>query len=111
MNSRRLMAFPAAPRIRPYHIVAPKYRCASQQNGLPIGSYGSSADMAAALSAVRFAQEATSSAYFGSSIMLTWAATTRQPSGKRTQVCICRPTFVGALARWNSVEATAWSRP
>ena len=47
----------------------------------------------------------------GSSIKLTCAATTRQPSAKRTQVCICRPTFPGTLARWNSVEATAWSRP
>ena len=29
---------------------------------------------------------------------LTWAATIRQPSGKRAQVCICRPTLPGALA-------------
>src|SRR6476646_8652382 len=28
----------------------------------------------------------------GSSMMLTWAATILHPSGKRTQVCICRPT-------------------
>ena len=30
----------------------------------------------------------------GSSMMLTCAATILQPSGKRTQVCICRPTFL-----------------
>ena len=36
---------------------------------------------------------------FGSSITLTWAATTNQPSGKRTQVCICRPTLPGDVAR------------
>ena len=47
----------------------------------------------------------------GSSITLTCAATTRQPSGKRTQVCIWRPILPGTLARWNSVEATAQSRP
>ena len=35
----------------------------------------------------------------GSSIKLTWAATTRQPSGKRTQVCIWRPILPGTLAR------------
>jgi hypothetical protein len=35
----------------------------------------------------------------GSSMMLTWAATIRQPSAKRTQVCICRPTRPGALSR------------
>ena len=28
---------------------------------------------------------------------LTWAATMRQPSGKRTQVCICRPVLPGAV--------------
>ena len=47
----------------------------------------------------------------GSSIMLTWAATMRQPSGKRTQVCICRPTLPAALSRRNRVAATAQSRP
>ena len=31
----------------------------------------------------------------GSSMMLTCAATIRQPSGNRTQVCICRPTSSG----------------
>ena len=36
---------------------------------------------------------------FGSSMMLTWAATTRQPSGNRIQVCICRPTLPGAVSR------------
>ncbi len=36
---------------------------------------------------------------------LTWAATIRQPSGKRTQVCICRPTLPGALSRRNRVAA------
>jgi len=35
----------------------------------------------------------------GSSIVLTWAATMRQPSGKRTQVCIWRPTLPDAFAR------------
>src|SRR4051812_1161340 len=35
----------------------------------------------------------------GSSMMLTWAATIRQPSGKRTQVCIWRPTRPGTLSR------------
>src|SRR5262249_37091798 len=43
--------------------------------------------------------EAHVSATFGSSMMLTWAATILQPSGKRTQVCICRPTRPGALSR------------
>jgi len=38
-------------------------------------------------------------AYFGSSIVLTCAATTCQPSGNRTQVCIWRPTLPGWLAR------------
>ena len=46
-----------------------------------------------------------------SSIKLTCAATTCQPSGKRTQVCCCRPTLPGTVSRRNSVEATAWSRP
>ena len=46
-----------------------------------------------------------------SSMMLTWAATMRQPSGKRTQVCICRPTLPGADSRRNRVAATAQSRP
>ena len=32
-------------------------------------------------------------------IRLTCAATTRQPSGNRTQLCICRPTLPGALSR------------
>ena len=49
--------------------------------------------------------------FAGSSMRLTCAATTRQPSGKRTQVCICRPTLPGMLSRWNRVEATAQSRP
>ena len=31
----------------------------------------------------------------GSSMTLTWAATIRQPSGKRIQVCICRPILPG----------------
>ena len=31
--------------------------------------------------------------------------------GKRTQVCIWRPVLPGTLGRWNSVEATAQSRP
>ena len=35
----------------------------------------------------------------GSGMMLTWAATTFQPSGKRTQVCIWRPTLPGKLSR------------
>ena len=43
----------------------------------------------------------------GASMMLTCAATTRQPSGKRTHVCICRPTLPARAGRWNSVEATA----
>ena len=47
----------------------------------------------------------------GSSITLMWAATIRQPSGKRTQVCICRPTLPGAPSRRNSVAAMARSRP
>jgi hypothetical protein len=45
--------------------------------------------------------------HFGSSMKLTCAATTRQPSGKRTQVCICCPILQGTLARRNSVDATA----
>ena len=48
---------------------------------------------------------------YPSLITLTWAATTNQPSGKRTQVCICRPTLPGMVARWNRVEAIAKSRP
>ena len=32
-------------------------------------------------------------------------------SGKRTQVCDCRPTLPGMVARWNRVEAIAKSRP
>ena len=35
----------------------------------------------------------------GSSMTLTCAATTRQPSGQRIQVCICRPTLPRMLAR------------
>lgn len=35
----------------------------------------------------------------GWSIMLTCAATMRQPSSKRIQVCICRPTLPGAVAQ------------
>ena len=46
-----------------------------------------------------------------SSIRLTCAATTCQPSGKRTQVCIWRPTLPGTVTRWNSVEAVAKSCP
>ena len=46
-----------------------------------------------------------------SSMMLTWAATIRQPSGKRTQVCICRPILPGALSRRKRVAAIAQSRP
>ena len=34
---------------------------------------------------------------FGVSMMLTWAATTRQPSGNRAQVCIWRPTLPGIV--------------
>ena len=49
--------------------------------------------------------------YDGSLITLTCAATTRQPSAKRTQVCIWRPTLPTMLGRWNRVEATAKSRP
>src|SRR4051794_41166611 len=49
--------------------------------------------------------------YLGSSIVLTCAATTRQPSGKRTHVCCWRPTLPGAPARYTRVEATAKSRP
>ncbi len=50
-------------------------------------------------------------AHAGSSIRLTCAATTCQPSANRTQVCICRPTLPGTVSRRNSVEATAKSRP
>jgi hypothetical protein len=46
-----------------------------------------------------------------SSITLTCAATIRQPSGKRTQVCICRPILPGALSRRNKVAAIAKSWP
>ena len=48
---------------------------------------------------------------FGSSMTLIWAATMRQPSGKRTQVCICRPTLPGAESRRNRVAEIAQSRP
>src|SRR5271156_6783722 len=48
---------------------------------------------------------------YHSAITLTWAATTNQPSGKRTQVCICRPTLPGMVGRWNRVEAIPKSRP
>ena len=34
-----------------------------------------------------------------SSITLTWAATTCQPSGNFTQLCICRPTLPGMVVR------------
>ncbi len=34
-----------------------------------------------------------------SGMTLTWAATTNQPSGKRTQVCICRPTLPDMVVR------------
>ena len=50
-------------------------------------------------------------AHAGSSITLIWAATIRQPCGKRTQVCICRPTLPGAPSRRKSVAAMARSRP
>ena len=42
---------------------------------------------------------------------LTWAATTRQPAGVRTQVCVCRPTLPGADARRTRVEQVARSAP
>ena len=42
---------------------------------------------------------------------LTWAATILQPSGIRTQLCVCRPTRPGAPSRRNSVEAVAKSVP
>ncbi len=45
------------------------------------------------------------------STTLTCAATTCQPSAKRTHVCIWRPTLPFMASRWNSVEATAKSRP
>ena len=57
------------------------------------------------------AQRQNAHAAFGSSIRLTCAATTCQPSGKRTQVCICRPSLPGTVSRRNKVEATAKSRP
>jgi hypothetical protein len=44
-------------------------------------------------------------------IRLTLAATTFQPSGKRTQLCIWRPILPGAELRRNSVEAVPKSRP
>ena len=47
----------------------------------------------------------------GTSITLTCAATTRQPSGVRAQVCIWRPTLPGVVSRWNSVDAVAKSWP
>src|SRR5262249_3790686 len=47
----------------------------------------------------------------GLSMKLTCAATTCQPSAKRTQVCICRPILPGTDARSNRVEATAKLRP
>lgn len=46
----------------------------------------------------------------GSGITLTWAATTRQPSGMRIQVCICRPSVPGGGSR-NSVDTVAASSP
>src|SRR6266852_1138212 len=48
---------------------------------------------------------------YSSPITLTCAATTNQPSGKRTQACICRPTLPGVVTRWNRVEAIAKSQP
>ena len=45
------------------------------------------------------------------SIRLTWADTTRQPSGNRTQLWLWRPTRPGALSRKNRVLAVAKSRP
>ncbi len=47
----------------------------------------------------------------GSSMIETCAATTRHPSGMRTQVCIWRPTLPLALSRRNSVDAVAKSVP
>ena len=49
--------------------------------------------------------------FYIASIRLTWAATTRQPSGILTQVCIWRPIFPGTLSRSNKVEAVAKSCP
>ena len=46
-----------------------------------------------------------------SSITLTWPVTMCQPSSKRTQVWVWRPTLPGMVVRWNSVFATAKSRP
>jgi hypothetical protein len=43
----------------------------------------------------------------GSSITLTWPATTRQPSLQRTHVWVWRPILPGAVLRRKSVEATA----
>src|SRR3546814_17338274 len=42
--------------------------------------------------------------------MAICALTTRQPSGKRTQLCVCRPG-AGAQTRWNSALAVAKSVP
>src|SRR5690606_30619270 len=44
--------------------------------------------------------DASLDASLGGSIRLTCAATTRQPSGQRTQVCIWRPMRPGAEGRW-----------
>ena len=41
----------------------------------------------------------------------TCPTTMRQPSAKRTQVCVMRPTLPGAVIRWKSVDAIAKSRP
>lgn len=47
---------------------------------------------------------------YHASIRLTCAATTRQPSARRTQVWLCRPSL-GLPSRRNSVIAVAKSRP
>ena len=44
-------------------------------------------------------------------MMLTCPTAMRQPSSKRIQVWVMRPTLPGALVRWNSVDAIAQSRP
>src|SRR5262245_6431278 len=42
---------------------------------------------------------------------LTCPTTMRQPSAKRTQVCVWRPTLPGVVGRWKRVDAIAKSRP
>src|SRR5437588_9453219 len=44
--------------------------------------------------------------HHGLEMTLTWAATTRQPSGRRAQLCIWRPTVPGGVSRY-SVETVA----